>query len=226
MNTARKPSARTQATRAKLIATAEELFAAQGVASVSLNEITRAAEQKNRNAVHYHFGDKDSLILAIFEKHAGPIAAMRSVMLEEISADANATLADVVTALVQPVAARFEDADGGVAYIKISAQLAAANLLRYFHNRAGKEISPEYWPDMAKLWGPYLKDTPKAVLDQRMSLMVGMMFHGLADHAVFRDSDEADLANTALMVNNLIDSICAMLTAPVSAKTAQVLNSK
>jgi AcrR family transcriptional regulator len=222
----RKPSARTQATRAKLVATAEELFADQGVASVSLNEITRAAEQKNRNAVHYHFGDKDSLILAIFEKHAVPIAALRSQMLQAIEDDPQASLADVVAALVRPVAARFEDEDGGVAYIKVSAQLAAANLLRFFHNRAGKEITPEYWPDMAKLWGPHLKDIPAAVRDHRMSLMVGMMFHGLADHAVFRDSDEAHMANTELMVNNLIDSICAMLTAPISANTAQVLNSK
>ena len=124
---------------------------------------------------------------------------------------------------MKPVAARLEDEDGGVAYIKISAQLAAANLLRYFHDRAGGEATPEYWPDMARLWGPYLKDVPPPVRDQRMSLMVGMMFHGLADHAVFRDSDEPDLANTALMVNNLIDSICAMLTAPVSKSTAAVL---
>ena len=104
MNTHRKPSARTLATRAKLVATAENLFAEQGVASVSLNEITRAAEQKNRNAVHYHFGDKDSLIRAIFEKHAVPIAAQRTAMINAISSSPNATLADVIAALVKPVA--------------------------------------------------------------------------------------------------------------------------
>ena len=225
MNTHRKPSARTLATRAKLVATAENLFAEQGVASVSLNEITRAAEQKNRNAVHYHFGDKDSLIRAIFEKHAVPIAAQRTAMINAISSSPNATLADVIAALVKPVAARFEDEDGGLAYIKISAQLAASNLLRYFHKQSGKEDAPEYWPDMAHLWGPYLEEIPLALRNHRMSLMVGMMFHGLADHAIFRESDEPEMANTELMVNNLIDSIGAMLAAPASASTVAALNS-
>ncbi len=219
----RKPSARTQATRAKLIATAETLFAEKGVASVSLNEITRAAEQKNRNAVHYHFGDKDALIVAIFEKHQGPINERRSAMLAAIAENPSATLAALVAALVQPVADRFEDPDGGLAYIKISAQLAAANLLRYFHQRTGKDIAPANWPDMSELWEPHLKHLPEPIRDHRMSLMVGMLFHGLADHAVFREADEAELANTQLMVSNLIDAICAMLVAPVSQATTAVL---
>ena len=80
----KQPSARTVATRARIISTAEQLFAEKGVASVSLNEITRAAGQKNRNAVHYHFGDKNSLLQAIFEKHWAPISAQRSAMIDAV----------------------------------------------------------------------------------------------------------------------------------------------
>ena len=131
-NSEKQPSARTLATRAKIIRTAEQLFAERGVASVSLNEITRAAEQKNRNAVHYHFGSKEALVQAIFEKHWAPISAQRTAMIESIQRGADITLEDVASALVRPVAARFNAADdGGIAYIRISAQLAAAKYAEF-----------------------------------------------------------------------------------------------
>ena len=215
----KKPSARTRQTRAKLIATAEELFAERGVDSVSLNEITRTAEQKNRNAVHYHFGSKDALMQAIFEKHWQPIGALRRQMLADIKQLKPVTLEAIASALVLPVAARFDDPDGGLAYIKISAQLAATNTLRFFSQGNLSDDGSDHGGNMTPLWAPFLAPLPAAVRDQRMSLVVGMLFHGLADHAVFRDKGRAGLANTELMVSNLIDSICAVISAPVSAQT-------
>jgi AcrR family transcriptional regulator len=219
----RKPSSRTSQTRAKIIATAEQLFAERGVDSVSLNEITRAAEQKNRNAVHYHFGSKDALIQAIFEKHWQPIGTLRRQMLADIEQQQPVTLEAIASALVLPVAARFEDPDGGLAYIKISAQLAATNTLRFFAPGDQSDDSANRGKDpggnMTPLWAPFLESLPAPVRDQRMSLVVGMLFHGLADHAVFRDRGRASLADTDLMVSNLIDSICAVLQAPASAQT-------
>lgn len=219
--TKRRPSPRTQATRAKLVATAEDLFAERGVASVSLNEITRKAEQKNRNAVHYHFGNKEALIQAIFDKHQAPIAEIRRHLLREIKEVGQSSLQSVAAALVRPVAARLEDPDGGVAYIKISSQLSAANMLSYFHPDKSSGVDIASWPDLTELWVPFIEHLPSPVRKQRMSLVVGMLFHGLADHAVFREQSEPGLGETDLMVNNLIDSICAVLSAPVSASTAR-----
>jgi len=218
----KQPSTRTLATRAKIIGTAEQLFAEKGIASVSLNEITRAAEQKNRNAVHYHFGSKEALLQAIFEKHWAPISAQRSAMIETLERNGDIQLEEVASALVRPVAARFDDPDGGIAYIKISAQLAAANILNFYKHEDDR-ADPGYGPNMAGLWAPFMTHLPKPVQEQRMSLIVGMLFHGLADHAVYRDSGDAALANTELMVSNLIDSLCAVLSAPVSAATAATL---
>ena len=56
-----------------------------------------------------------------------------------------------------------------------------------------------------------------------MSLIVGMLFHGLADHAVYRERAEGALANTELMLSNLVDSICAVIQAPVSDATRSIL---
>jgi AcrR family transcriptional regulator len=223
MKAEKQPTSRTLATRARIISTAELLFAEKGVASVSLNEITRAAGQKNRNAVHYHFGSKEALVQAIFEKHWAPISAQRTAMIESINQGTAITLQDVANTLVLPVAARFDDEDGGIAYIRISAQLAAASMLNYFHQDKDSDASPGYGPDMTSLWAPFLQHLPKPVQDQRMSLVVGMLFHGLADHAIYRASGEGDLANTELMVSNLIDCLCAVLSAPVSGATEATL---
>jgi AcrR family transcriptional regulator len=218
----RKTSARTEATRARIISAAEELFAERGVASVSLNEITRAAGQKNRNAVHYHFGSKEALLQAIFEKHWRPIGTLRRELLSEIDERDSVTLEDLAGALVRPVAERFNDPDGGIAYIRISAQLAAANMLDFEAHGGVPGDDVNYGADMASLWVPFLAHLPGPVREHRMSLMVGMLFHGLADHAVYRESSDADLANTELMVSNLIDSICAVLRAPASAATLEL----
>jgi AcrR family transcriptional regulator len=222
-NPEKQPTARTLATRARIISTAEQLFAEKGVASVSLNEITRAAGQKNRNAVHYHFGSKEALLQAIFEKHWAPISARRTEMIERIERGGDIRLEDVASALVRPVAARFDADDGGIAYIRISAQLTAASMLNYFHQEDNSGASPGPGPNMTPLWAPFLRQLPKPVRDQRMSLVVGMLFHGLADHALLRESGDVDLANTELMVSNLIDCLCAVINAPVSAATGSTL---
>lgn len=214
-----KPSARTQATRARLIASAEQLFAHRGIDSVSLNEITRAAEQKNRNAVHYHFGSKDALLQAIFEKHWQPIGVMRRDMLAALEQQKDIGLRDIAALLVRPVAARFEDDDGGIAYIHISAQLAPTNALQYEGDSIDPAQDANYGPTLSKLWQPFLAPLPGKVRAQRLSLIVGMLFHGLADHAKTRQHTAAD---TQLMVSNLIDSICAVVQAPVSDDTRAV----
>ncbi len=224
-DTARKPSARTQATRARLIATAEQLFADHSVASVSLNEITRAAEQKNRNAVHYHFGNKQALLQAIFEKHWQPIGQLRRQMLADLEGK-TPSLPDIASVLVRPVADRFDDPDGGVCYIKISAQLAANNMLEYSLRQSDLNQDSDWGPNMNHLWQPFLKHLPRAIVEYRMSLMVSMLFHGLADHALHRERSAGELTNTHLMVSNLIDSICAMLSAPVSHQTQSLLGSE
>jgi AcrR family transcriptional regulator len=219
----RKPSSRTLATRARIIATAEQLFAERSVASVSLNEITRAAGQKNRNAVHYHFGSKQALVEAIFRKHWQHIAALRNEMLEALSREQDPPLAAVVRALVLPVAARFEDPDGGLAYIRISAELAASSLLEVYQRGATADAEPAWGSNLTPYWAPFLKALPERLRSQRMSLVVGMLFHGLADHAVYRERGDLNLGDTELMLSNLVDSICAVVQAPVSEATLDAL---
>ena len=54
----------TVATRARIVAVAEQLFARHGIDAVSLSRVNQAARQRNRTAVQYHFGAEDTFIPA------------------------------------------------------------------------------------------------------------------------------------------------------------------
>ncbi len=69
-------------TRERILEAAEALFAERGFETVSLRDITGAAEA-NVAAVNYHFGSKDNLIDAVVERHVTPINVQRLKLLDE-----------------------------------------------------------------------------------------------------------------------------------------------
>ena len=112
-----------QATQERLISTAEALFAARGLDGVSLNEITKAAGQRNASALNYHFGGKDGLLDAILDKHQPALDAERRRMFEKLESTDDVTLRSLVEVLVLPLVAKLDDPDGGPEYIRVMAQL-------------------------------------------------------------------------------------------------------
>lgn len=69
--------------KTRLILAAEILFAKGGIDGVSLREIASAAGQRNHHAVQYHFGNRETLVQAIFDFRMDQMEAMRGNMLEE-----------------------------------------------------------------------------------------------------------------------------------------------
>jgi len=74
-------------TKGKILDTAEELFAEQGFLNTSLRTITQRAEV-NLAAVNYHFGGKDALLFAVFERFIRPVNQKRLQLLDEAEAAA------------------------------------------------------------------------------------------------------------------------------------------
>ncbi len=54
-------------TRDVLIREAMKLFAERAIDAVSLREIVQKAGQGNQSAIHYHFKDKQGLVIAVAE---------------------------------------------------------------------------------------------------------------------------------------------------------------
>jgi AcrR family transcriptional regulator len=70
-------------TKSRILDVAEGLFAEQGVERVSIRDITIAAEV-NLAAVNYHFGGKDELIEAVFERRIRPVNEARIEALRRL----------------------------------------------------------------------------------------------------------------------------------------------
>jgi len=76
-----RQTARSDATRARLIEVGVELFSARGFAGVGTEEIVERA-QVTRGALYHHFGDKRDLFRAVHETLEGRLVAQIAAALE------------------------------------------------------------------------------------------------------------------------------------------------
>ena len=224
MNVSPIKDSRSLRTRESLIRTAEQLFAEQGIEAVSVNTITREANQNNRNAVQYHFGNKTGLIQAIFDKHSPGVAAKRAALIDELLSNTQPVARLLATAIVEPLLDKLDDPDGGEAFLHISAELIASNTLGYsLPDKHPLQIPRE--TKLSNFAAQQLTHLPPEVGLQRVLMMNVLAFHGVSDHARVRKNQQLSpmLRDTAFMASNLIDSITAMLEAQPSPNTLQIL---
>lgn len=105
----------------ELLSTAERLFAAEGVGSVALTQIVAASGQKNRSALHYHFGSRGGVLSAVMDRRLAPINARRLALLEALPAAAPARA--IVRANIAALALAVAEEPWGPDYISILAQV-------------------------------------------------------------------------------------------------------
>jgi AcrR family transcriptional regulator len=234
----------TAETRARLIATAERLYAERGLDGVSLVEISREAGQRNRGAAQYHFTDKEGLVQAILDKHVPGIEGARRLLLDELEA-AQRTHAEPpplrawVEALVRPVAAKLDDDDGGRAFLRVQAERmrhpaatlaertkntpAAQRLMRGMTRAMTHSVQQVLHPQRARAEDRKVH-VPSPVLATRMLLTTGLLFHGMSDYLA-RDA-AGDAPPRAVFVEGLVDAIEAILAAPPSAAALSASRSR
>ena len=104
-----------------IIRAAERLFGEEGVSSISLRHIATAASQVNNFAVQYHFGDKDGLIRAIFERRLPFVENRRRHMLEA-ARPAGFDLEKLIEATFRPIIEEVDE-NGRRSYARFLAQI-------------------------------------------------------------------------------------------------------
>ncbi len=220
--TRRKSSAREQ-TRQQLILAAEKLFAEAGIDGVSLRQINVAAGQKNSSAAHYHFGSKESLILAIYQHRMKNVNERRLIQLAELKASGNTSdIRALVGAIVYPIVEEIDADTSGRHYIRFMAQaighpqLDLVELWQQEHNDGLAET--------IALLRAALPNIPNAIIGQRFGLAFEQIVHSLADREKLRRSSKRSFEiDSALFVSNLVDCISGAMTAPLSPETRREL---
>jgi AcrR family transcriptional regulator len=110
-------------TRQRLLDAAEHLFAVEGFHRTSLRVLTSAAKA-NLAAVKYHFGSKEALLEAVFERRLVPLNQVRRERLESVRkaarlAGKRPATAEVLRAIVEPTLAFSDSGAGAEAFIRL-----------------------------------------------------------------------------------------------------------
>ena len=210
-----KHSDRSAQTRQLFIEAAEKLFAERSIDSVSLNEITVAAGQKNRNALQYHFGNRDGLLQVIIDTHSQRVRELRQPFLAFEPTGRQSDLhRRAAKALVRPLTDYIEENPSGVYYIKILSQLAALNS-PVLNPATTTAISFDNDEALAQLFRHALSHLRATEIRRRMFLTISMTFHGIADicRASEVDNSSATLRTRRKMFDQVTLAVELLLAA-------------
>jgi AcrR family transcriptional regulator len=105
-----------------LLNVAERLFAKHGVEQVALTRIVGSSRQRNRSALHYHFGSRAGVLKAVLDRRLKEINGLRHATLDD-DAHAGSGLANAVYALIAPLCLVVLNRPWGSDYISILAQI-------------------------------------------------------------------------------------------------------
>ncbi|MCK9544402.1 MAG: TetR family transcriptional regulator [Novosphingobium sp.] len=197
------PETALSTSKLRLLLAAEELFGTEGIAGVSLREISRHAGNRNVSAAQYHFETKTGLMAAIMEYRRPQIDRYRENLFKRRKLSFDTISAEQIIDIINRGLFFQKDADGQRTF----ARFLRALLL--------EDIFSELWataavtaPFTARLYEQLRRSVP-AMPDRiwefrrRQLGLFGTI--AIADHARARRSsglsDEAFLAELARMIS-------------------------
>lgn len=213
-----------RSTRDLLLEFAERLFALYGIEAVSPRRIALAAGQRNQSAIGYHFGSKDDLIAALLIERLKLINKQRRMMLLEMEATGRFNdVGALVGAIAWPLVEIVEHAPYGTFYVRFLAHLFADRQRRdrlVLRSHMAAPLNRIY--RQLRALKPEL---PEALWNERLRLVVGGIINALADRERQRESGDPRwrALSARAFTSNLIDSSVAILSAPVSPTTLDLI---
>ncbi|MCW2764458.1 MAG: transcriptional regulator, TetR family [Nocardioides sp.] len=204
-------------TRQRLVDAATRAFADHGVGSASLLEITRQAGQRNRGAVHYHFGSREGMLAAVLEQQTEFLSIRERELLARARARPDDDLHSVVEAIVRPAVELAETGWRGRCYLVIVGELVEHN-----QTTVGDQV-----PEALRRTGGYevyallaerLPPMTEELRNERLALATSFILRSVADRA--RATEHPDESrpqlDTEAFVANLIAMVAGMVAAPAA----------
>lgn len=208
--------------REAILDAAEDLFSKNGFRAVSMREIAQASGA-NLGSISYHFGSKDGLLRAIYERHSGPMNRRRQELLTEAQRirDPDDRLEAIVRAFILPSLSQTAGSIGGGArFARLRAVVMAER-----HEDAQKIIAETFNPinlafiDALQACLPHL---PRADIVWRTHFLLGAVSYTLINPwRVTRLSDgEANGENTEEALVQIVRAAVAAFRAPAGSDPA------
>jgi AcrR family transcriptional regulator len=206
-------------TRTRILDVAEELFMQHGFEATSMRLLTSTA-RVNLAAVNYHFGSKDALIEALFQRRLDPMNAERVATLDALEQQAGGQpLApeQIIRAFIGASLRMIEDAKGG-----------GRNFIRLLgrtYTEPAKQIraliGQLYAPAMERFKAAFARALPELPSDElvwRMHFMFGTLSYTLAATdtvQLIAGCKPEDRYDAQLLEARLVEFLAAGLLAPL-----------
>lgn len=195
-------------TASALIDSAESLFAVDGFELASLRAVMRLAGTDS-GAVHYHFGNRESLAAAVLDRILAPLNDRRLELLSELELRANGIrTADLVEALVRPdveMAHTLQRRGNGRARIVGSIYLHSASFVTALVEDRFAPVAGRFHPHLVRLIPSVSADT--------LAWRIRWCLFGTVG-AVLADPEEPFRHSEDDLVAHLVHTLTAAIIAP------------
>lgn len=212
----RTPRPATEETRVRIILAAERLFGEQGIESVALRAVSKAARQGNTAGVQYHFKDRLGLLNAIFEYREGQLDAIRRGIMERARTTGQTSdIRWLLRACFYPNFKLFMDHDG-LPYIRLHFQyLSNLRPRGVLHPVDRDSPSTVYLRETMRLMKRKLNFLNERQFTMRLEA-VGAMFLSAVMQLAARPEEPAldSVVHYPSFFENLLEMMAAAMTVP------------
>jgi AcrR family transcriptional regulator len=167
-------------------------------------------------ALQYHFKDREGMVRAVMARHNPVVERHRDQLLDLYQQGQGVDIRELSAALVLPSAAKLSDPDGGIEYLKISAELVDRAGIGTFDAGGSLGASINRWRTLVE---PFLNQDATRLHRRFTAIRFSAMELG-------RRAESAPHRDDRLFTSQLVDLVTALLLAPVSTQTAELAASR
>jgi AcrR family transcriptional regulator len=203
-------------TREKLVDEAARAFAEHGVYGASLIDITRRAGQRNRGALHYHFGSRNGVLCAVLERHVDFLSRREGELLELALARPDDDVKAVVEAIVRPATELSESGWRGRCFLMILAELVEEDP-ESLDTDVADALTRTGGYAVYDLLAERMAPVSAEVRNERFALATGFILRAVADRARVlgrRGRRGRPQLEHEAFVDNLVAMVAAGMSAP------------
>lgn len=195
----------------------ERLFARKGVDRVRLREINELAGQRNSSALHYHFGSRDGLVLAILRRHQDDVDTEVARQLDQWEQEGHQPdVREIAAAVVRPEAEKLSSPSGRD-FLRIVPSVVPGLSATLRKGRA-EPLTPQT-RRVLDLFEARIGELPSELRRERLVVYMLMLTAVLADRAQQLESRSRPPLDHEQFVEHVLDMVEGVFT--VSSDRAQ-----